>query len=197
MLQIRPIVQNRDIINVDLTEIDKSKFMLYSPSALGNGIFNDLKDVVYLKADAFDPAKTVSIAEELEKINHKFIKQQNQYVLIGPGRWGSSDSWLGVPVKWSQISAAKIIVEAGLDNYKVDPSQGTHFFQNLTSFKVAYITVNEYMNEGFIDYTYLNSIPAVYESEMIRHIKLPTEMQAVIDGHNKQGAITKDGEKII
>lgn len=197
MLQIRPIVQNRDLINVDLDAIDKSSLILYSPSALGNGIFNGIKDIVYIKADAFDPAKTLEIALELEKINQRFIKKESNYILIGPGRWGSSDSWLGIPVKWPQISAAKIIVEAGQDNYKIDPSQGTHFFQNLTSFKVAYITVNEYMHEGFINYKFLDKIPAVYESKMVRHVRLGNPIQAVVDGHNRTGVIAKDGVKII
>jgi hypothetical protein len=197
MLQIRPIVQNRDLINVDLDALDKSNLILYSPSALGNGIFNGIKDIVYIKADAFDPAKTLEIAQELEKINQRFIKKENNYILIGPGRWGSSDSWLGIPVKWPQISAAKIIVEAGQDNYKIDPSQGTHFFQNLTSFKVAYITVNEYMHEGFINYKFLDKIPAVYESTMVRHVRTGNPIQAVVDGHNRTGVIAKEGVKII
>lgn len=197
MLQIRPIVQNRDLINVDLNSIAKDKLLLYSPSALGNGIFNEIQDIVYIKTEAFDPAKTIEIAQELERINHRFIRKECNYILIGPGRWGSSDCWLGIPVKWPQISAAKIIVEAGQDNYKIDPSQGTHFFQNLTSFKVAYITVNEYMHEGFIDYQYLSSLPAVFESSMVRHVRVSNQLQSIVDGHNRTGVIAKEGVTII
>ena len=193
MLQIRPIVENRDLINTDFNSIDKKEMILHSPSALGNGIYNEISDIIYIKSSTFDPAKTHKIAEELEVLNQNFVKEDKNYVLIGPGRWGSSDSWLGIPVKWPQISAAKVIVEAGQDNYKIDPSQGTHFFQNLTSFKVAYLTINQYMDEGFIDRDYLDSLDAVAESEMIRHVKTQKPLEIIIDGQKRTGVILKEG----
>lgn len=196
MLQIRPIVQNRDLVNTDLDAINKDDMILYSPSALGNGINNEITDIVYVKSESFDPAKTAEIAAELNLINHEFIKEDKNYILIGPGRWGSSDSWLGIPVKWPQISAAKIIIEAGQDNYKIDPSQGTHFFQNLTSFRVGYLTVNPYMDEGFIDNKYLDSIPAVNETEMVRHIRFDKPLQTIINGQKRTAVILKEGIKI-
>lgn len=197
ILQIRPIVENRDLINIDFDTLAKSDMILQSPSALGNGILSGISDIVYIKSETFDPSKTHSIAAELEIINQTFIKEDKNYILIGPGRWGSSDSWLGVPVKWPQISAAKVIVEAGLDNYKIDPSQGTHFFQNLTSFKVAYLTVNEYMEEGFIDRDYLNSIHAITETAMIRHVRTQSPLQVVIDGQKRIGLILKEGIRAV
>lgn len=193
MLQIRPIVENRDLINTDFNAIDKGDMILQTPSALGNGIFMDIFDIIYIKSNSFDPAKTHKIAEELEVLNQDFVKQEKNYVLIGPGRWGSSDSWLGIPVKWPQISAAKVIVEAGQDNYKIDPSQGTHFFQNLTSFKVAYLTVNQYMDEGFIDREYLDSLAAVAETEMVRHVRTQKPLEIIIDGQKRTGVILKQG----
>jgi DNA-binding NarL/FixJ family response regulator len=196
MLQIRPIVQNRDIVNTNIDNIPQKDMVLYSPSALGNGIINSITDIIYIKPDKFDPSKTFSIATELEEMNKGFIKEGRKYILIGPGRWGSSDSWLGIPVKWPQISAAKIIVETGLDNYKIEPSQGTHFFQNLTSFRVGYITVNPYMNEGFIDFEYLNSISAVAETEMVRHVKLNNPLQIIINGQKRIGVILKENVEI-
>ncbi|HCY00402.1 MAG TPA: phosphoenolpyruvate synthase, partial [Bacteroidales bacterium] len=169
---------------------------LYSPSALGNGIINSVFDIVYVKSDRFSPSKTHQIASELEQLNQTLANNDRNYILIGPGRWGSSDSWLGVPVKWPQISSAKIIVEAGQDNYKIDPSQGTHFFQNLTSFRVGYMTVNEYMDEGFIDYEYLSKLEACYETEMLRHVCLKNSLQIIIDGQKRIGVILKEGLKL-
>ncbi|PKP35117.1 MAG: hypothetical protein CVT98_10375 [Bacteroidetes bacterium HGW-Bacteroidetes-15] len=196
MLQIRPIVQSRDLVNINIDAISKEDMILFSPSALGNGIINSISDIVYVKSNAFDPAKTFEIATELEAINHQFIKEDKNYILIGPGRWGSSDSWLGIPVKWPQISAAKIIIEAGQDNYKIDPSQGTHFFQNLTSFRVGYVTVNAYMDEGFIDSDYLDSIPAVQETAMVRHIRFANPIQTIINGQKRTAVILKEGVKV-
>ena len=197
MLQIRPIVQNRDLINADIDSISKNDLVLYSPSALGNGIINGICDVVYVKSDKFDPSKTHQIAAELEQINQAFSNSDKKYILIGPGRWGSSDSWLGIPVKWPHISEAKIIIEAGQDNYKIDPSQGTHFFQNLTSFRVGYMTVNEYMEEGFIDYDYLSKLNACTETEMIRHVCFNSPLQIVINGQKRVGVILKEGVKLV
>lgn len=197
MLQIRPIVQNRDLVNINIDSIPKEDMLLHSPSALGNGLIRTISDIVYVKSSSFDPAKTHDIARELDQINEKLRKNDKNYILIGPGRWGSTDSWLGIPVKWPQISAAKIIVEAGQDNYKIDPSQGTHFFQNLTSFRVGYVTVNPYMDEGFIDNDYLDSLPAEYESEMLRHVKINEPLEVIINGQKKTAVILKEGVKII
>ena len=115
----------------------------------------------------------------------------SNYILIGPGRWGSSDPWLGIPVKWAQISAARVIIESGLKDYRIDPSQGTHFFQNLTSFRVGYFTINPFMNDGYYDVDFLNAQPALYEDKYIRHVRFEKQCTVMIDGVKNQGVILK------
>jgi len=132
----------------------------------------------------------------VEKINKKFSENNEQYILVGPGRWGSSDPWLGIPVIWPQISSAKIIVEAGLNDFRIDPSQGTHFFQNLTSFKVGYFTINPFMDDGFFDLNYLNAQDATYEDEYLRHICFEEPLTIIIEGKSNKAAIYKSGFKI-
>ena len=157
-LQIRPIVHTEEAHSINLDHIKAEETIIYSESALGNGVFKGIYDLVYVKPESFNAANNKSVAIEIEKINSLFVKQGKGYVLIGPGRWGSTDPWLGIPVKWPQISAARIIIESGLKNYRIDPSQGTHFFQNLTSFRVGYFTINPYINEGYYDVDFLNKL---------------------------------------
>lgn len=190
-LQIRPIVESDQTEFVEWNEIDFNKAILYSKSALGHGKVMDIYDFIYIKPDSFNPAKTKEIAHELDELNKKFINWQRNYVLVGPGRWGSSDPWLGVPIKWSQISQARVIVEAGLENFRVDPSQGTHFFQNLTSFRVAYLTVNPFLQDGTYDINYLNSIPAWHETEYLRCVRFEKPLIIQVDAKNNQGVILK------
>ena len=144
LLQIRPIVDNKEIMDEDLSLVKNEETILSSTSVLGHGIVGDVQDIIYVKTGAFNSSNNQLIAYEIEKMNRSFTDQEKGYVLVGPGRWGSSDSWLGIPVKWPHISNARVIVECGLENYRVDPSQGTHFFQNLTSFGVGYFTVNPF-----------------------------------------------------
>jgi hypothetical protein len=192
-LQIRPIVETNDASNYLPDEFEQSETIIYSESALGNGKFDHITDFVYVKPETFNSSNTIEIAHAVEKINKKFDEDGKQYVLVGPGRWGSSDRWLGIPVKWSQISAAKVIVESGLDEFRIDPSQGTHFFQNLTSFKVGYLTINPFINEGFYDINYLNKQEAVYEDEYLRHIRFDEPLTIVIEGKTNRAAIFKEG----
>jgi hypothetical protein len=146
---------------------------------------------VYVKPDNFDASKNKDIAVEIEKINAQMTANGRNYILIGPGRWGSSDHWLGIPVKWTHISAARLIIEAGLANYRVDPSQGTHFFHNLTSFRVGYFTVNSYNNDGYYDLDYLAAFPAISESQYVRHVCLPHPAVIKIDGKLGIGVVMK------
>ena len=182
VLQIRPIAENASGVSVDWSKVDASDTLIYSESALGTGAVNDVCDVIYLREENFDPASTEKIAEEITRLNNKMREEGRGYVLVGYGRWGSSNPWLGVPVKWSDISEAKVIVECGLDNFRIEPSQGTHFFQNLTSFGVGYITVNPYMNDGSLDFDKLNSMPATYESEFVRCVRFDDPLEICIDG---------------
>ena len=190
-LQIRPIVENDQKYNLDVDRVSYKDTIIYSDSALGNGLFMGIKDLVYVKPSSFNAAHSEKIAIDVEKLNAGFVKSGTSYVLIGPGRWGSTDPWLGIPVKWPQISAARLIVESGLKNYRIDPSQGTHFFQNLTSFRVGYFTINPYNREGFYDVDFLDNIPPVYEDEFLRHVRFDRPIDIMIDGRRHKGVIMK------
>ena len=192
-LQIRPIIESYEATSELPEEIETKDTIIYSESALGNGKYENIYDFVYVKPETFNSANTREIAQAVEEINRKFTDVEEHYVLVGPGRWGSSDPWLGIPVIWPQISSAKIIVEAGLHDFRIDPSQGTHFFQNLTSFKVGYLTINPFINDGFLDLEYLNEQEAVYENEYLRHIKFKEPMTIVIEGKTNRAAIYKEG----
>ncbi len=192
-LQIRPIIESYEVTSEMPENLDVNDTIIYSESALGNGKYENLYDFVYVKPETFNSANTRQIAASVEAINKKFIEQNKQYILVGPGRWGSSDPWLGIPVIWPQISSAKIIIEAGLNNFRIDPSQGTHFFQNLTSFKVGYLTINPFINDGFFDLDYLNKQEAIYEDTYIRHIRFNQALTAIIEGKSNKAAIFKEG----
>jgi hypothetical protein len=191
VLQIRPIVDSKEMLDEDLTRIPAEDVILQSENSLGHGVMNDIYDLVYVKTDGYSASNNQSIAWEIEKMNRQFLDEGKNYVLVGPGRWGSSDTWLGIPVKWPHISAARVIVEAGLTNYRVDPSQGTHFFQNLTSFGVGYFTINAFKNEGVYDQEYLNSLPAVEETKFLRHVRFEKPIVVKMDGKRKLGVVMK------
>jgi hypothetical protein len=190
-LQIRPIVHTDETYSLNITNIRPDETILFSESALGNGLFKGIHDIIYIKPESFNPSRNKDLAGEIEKINNAFIKKGGSYVLIGPGRWGSTDPWLGIPVRWPQISAARIIVESGLKNYRIDPSQGTHFFQNLTSFRVGYFTINPYIGEGYYDVEFMNRIKAEYEDESLRHIRFEKPLEIMVDGRRHKGLIMK------
>lgn len=190
LLQIRPIVDSKQVLNEDLSQIPDDQCLLRSHNSLGHGISEDVMDVVYVKTgEKFSAQNNPYVAEDIEQINRKFLAEGKNYVLIGPGRWGSSDYWLGIPVKWPHISAARVIVEAGLENFRVDPSQGTHFFQNLTSFGVGYFTVNSFKNEGIYNQTLLDSMPAVEETQYVRHVRFDRPLKIMMDGMKQEGVV--------
>lgn len=191
LLQIRPIVDTKEVLDEDLKTIPDDQVILRSDNSLGHGIMDDIYDVIYVKTEGYSASNNQLIAYEIEKLNRRFLDEGRNYVLIGPGRWGSSDTWLGIPVKWPHISAARIIVEAGLTNYRVDPSQGTHFFQNLTSFGVGYFTINAFMNDGVYDQEFLNAQPAVEETKFLRHVHFDSPVVAKMDGKKKLGVVMK------
>ena len=191
LLQVRPIVDNKEVMEEDLTQVEQSDTILSSTSVLGHGIVTDVQDIIYVKTGAFSSSNNQLIASEIEKMNRQFTEGEKNYVLVGPGRWGSSDSWLGIPVKWPHISNARVIVECGLENYRVDPSQGTHFFQNLTSFGVGYFTINPFKGDGWFDEEYLNSLPAVEETEYLRHVHLDAPIVIKMDGKKSLGVVLK------
>ncbi len=192
-LQIRPIVDNYDSSTRIPDAIDEEETIIYSNAALGNGRYEGICDVVYVKPETFSNMNTRKIAAAVEKINQEFSVSNGNYILVGPGRWGSSDPWLGIPVIWPQISNAKIIIEAGLNNYRIDPSQGTHFFQNLTSFKVGYLTINPFIGDGYFDLDYLNQKEAIYEDQYLRHVRFEKPLEIIIEGKRNKAVIYKEG----
>ena len=190
LLQIRPIVDSKQMLDEDLAAIPDEDCLLRSANSLGHGISEDVVDVVYVKAgDDFTAAENPYIADEIEQINRQFLAEDKNYVLIGPGRWGSSDYWLGIPVKWPHISAARVIVETALKNYHVDPSQGTHFFQNLTSFGVGYFTINTFTGDGIFQQEVLDAMPAVEETAHVRHVRFDRPLRILMDGKKQLGVV--------
>ena len=190
LLQVRPMVDVKADLAEDLNLISEDKLLLKSFNSLGHGVMEDIYDLIYVKTDGYNAGNNPTIAYEIEKMNRKLLDEGKHYVLVGPGRWGSSDSWLGIPVKWPHISAARVIVEAGLTNYRVDPSQGTHFFQNLTSFGVGYFTINAYMNDGIYRQDFLDTLPAIEETTHLRHIRFDKPVVVKMDGKKKIGVVT-------
>ena len=195
-LQIRPIVDNENRSSLDWSNVDLSDALLWAQSAVGMGAVEGITDIVYVKQESFDNTKTEKMVEEVGEINKTLQEQKLNYILIGPGRWGSSDPFLGIPVKWGQISEASVIVECGMENFRVDPSQGTHFFQNLISFGVGYLTINPFMNDGGLDLTALAAAETVSETQYVRHVRFPKALYIFVDGRNNKAVIkiTKSAE---
>ena len=192
LLQIRPIVDSKQMLDEDVAAVPDADCVLRSHNSLGHGVTEDVTDIVYVKTDdRFTASDNPMIAREIEKINKTYLDSGTNYVLVGPGRWGSSDSWLGIPVKWPHISAARVIVEVTLKNYRVDPSQGTHFFQNLTSFGVGYFTVDENRGDGFFGKSELDAMPSVMETEHVRVVRFARPLKIMMDGKRQEGAVLR------
>ena len=193
LLQVRPLVVQDELVKVELDDTLRGSAFCYSDRVLGNGVTRVVRDIVFVKPAAFDASRSPQIAGEVDQLNAQLRSADTPYVLIGPGRWGSTDPWLGIPVKWSQISGVKVVVEACQPNMNVDPSQGSHFFQNMTSLRIGYFTVPMDRAHGFIDWTWLESLPASAETEHLRHVRLAEPLAVMIDGRKSQGVILKPG----
>lgn len=191
LLQIRPIIDNKEFINEDIGTIPTEDAIITSTSTLGHGITNDIYDIVYVNHEMFSASNNRLIMYDIEKINKMLCSENRNYILVGPGRWGSSDEWLGIPVKWPQISNARLIVETSFSNYRIDPSQGTHFFQNLTSFGVSYFTINPHINDGSFDVDFLKEQPAAFETKYVRHVRFEKPLVIKIDGRKNIGVVLK------
>lgn len=192
LLQVRPIVDSKQMLDEDVAAVPDSQCLLRSHNSLGHGISDDITDVVYVKYDdQFSAMNNDRVAADIERINDAFLASHNHYIIIGPGRWGSSDPWLGVPVKWPHISAARAIVEVALKNYRVDPSQGTHFFQNLTSFGVGYFTIDTNCpgEGGLLRKDLLDAMPAVEETPYVRHVRFDQPLKMMMDGMKQEGVV--------
>ncbi len=194
-LQIRPIIDKKDMIDDEIMEVTDTEVILRSHTALGHGNIENVDTIIYVRPEKFDSLHTPAIADEISEINRMMAASQRNYVLVGPGRWGSSDPALGIPVKWSMISAARLIVESSLANYRIEPSQGTHFFQNLTSFGVGYFTINPQLADGVYDIDYLNSLPAEYESDNVRIVRFASLLTIAINGKTGDGVVLKQPSK--
>jgi hypothetical protein len=195
-LQIRPLVLGTAGETLDLEAVAKRDAVCLSGGALGHGHFEEIRDVLYVRPEAFDRAQTRRIAEEVGAVNARLREAGRPYVLIGPGRWGSADRWLGIPVTWAQISGVRCIVEDELRDIKVEPSQGTHFFQNLTSFGLGYFTLSARDPRAHLDLAWLDSQPAVWESEFLRHVSVEAPLAIAVDGRSGIGVILKPGARL-
>ncbi len=189
LLQIRPIMSYSERSTIDWSKLDKSTPLLYAESALGVGKMEDVKDIVYIKESEFSSLVTQEIADELFTLNDAMSHESSNYVLIGMGRWGSSDPFLGVPVKWAHISQAKVIVERAIDGFDIEPSQGTHFFQNVTSLGIGYVTMDCRKGVDKLDLPRLNAMPASYEGKYLRRVTLPTPLELYVDGVENRALI--------
>lgn len=189
LLQIRPIIDSQDNRPVDWSETETRDALIYGESALGIGQMADIADIVYVKTEKFSSLATEKIADELLALNARLRDEKRPYILVGPGRWGSSDPYLGVPVKWSHISEAKVIVECGIENFDVEPSQGTHFFQNVTSLGVGYLTINPFRGDGIFRQDRLDAREALYEGEYLRLVRFDRPLWVCIDGRSDRGLV--------
>jgi len=189
-LQIRPIVKGSEGSDTDIGLVDTRKTLIYSEKAMGNGVFEKIKNLVYIKPDSFDPGKTKIMGKMISELNTKFKNSGKNYILVVPGRLGSTDPWLGIPIAWTDISHARIITETGTSNFRVEPSQGTHFFQNITSLGCAYLTINPYVNDGIFNTAALSEMEAIFENEFIRHIQFEEELDARVDGRSGKAVIS-------
>ena len=191
VLQVKPLVRNIDDVNVDVENVKKEDLLIFTSRGMGNGIVEGVRDVVYVVPEKFDKMKTKLIAAEVGKMNEKMKKDGVGYILMGPGRWGTSDPFLGIPVDWAAISQAKVIVEAGLKDFNVDASLGSHFFHNITSMNVGYFTVPVNSSDSFVDYEYLDASEHVEETEFLRHIRFKEPVTVVMDGKKTVSMVTK------
>lgn len=189
LLQIKPLVTDQISKQVKLDKLDKSKMLLFTRSCVGNGEVTGIRDVVYIDNSRFTKLKTLEMAEEIERINKRMIEQNRQYILIGPGRWGSRDRFVGIPVNWSQISNAKVIVEISLHNFPLDSSLGSHFFHNVTAMSIGYFSVQHSSPTDFIRWEALEGQRLVQQTEFFRHVCFDKPLTIYMDGRNKTSAV--------
>jgi hypothetical protein len=193
MLQMRPLVISGEIEELAVDDYKEEELICHSDKVLGNGATENIHDIVFVDINKFDRRRSKDAAIEINQLNSKLVKQKKPYILIGVGRWGSLDPWLGIPVTWDQIAGAAAIVESGFADFNVTPSQGSHFFQNITSFKIGYFTVNSFIKVGFIDWDWLLEHTPVEELEFTKHLHFDNPLSIKINGHKNKGIITKPG----
>ncbi|QEN05314.1 hypothetical protein EW093_11515 [Thiospirochaeta perfilievii] len=192
LLQTKPMVDSSNFIHFDIDQFKKSESLLYTQTSLGNGEIDNICDVIYVDKDLFDKMKTLEMVEEIEYLNRVMMNEKRPYILIGPGRWGTRDQFLGIPVNWAQISYAKIIVEISLDNFPLDSSLGSHFFHNVTSMNIGYFSVNNQKNAEFINWDRLYKEEVIHKTNFFRHIRFSKPLKVIMDGRSKKSIIIED-----
>lgn len=195
LLQIRPLVLSLEMEELDVESVSQASLLVESHQVLGNGVMANARDIVVVDIQTFERGKSVEAAEQVSHMNSKLLQEGRPYILVGVGRWGSMDNWLGIPVTYSQISGACAIVESGFKDFNVTPSQGSHFFQNITSFRIGYFTVSEHLGMGYIDWNWLRDQPAVEECSMVRHLRCDDPAIVKVNGYKNRGIILKPGVK--
>jgi hypothetical protein len=190
-LQVRPLTLSRDHQDLSVSDVDASRLLCQSNKVLGNGRIENLCDLVVVDSQRFERSRSQEVAKTVAHFNGLLNSENRPYLLIGVGRWGSNDPWLGIPVEWDEISGARVIVEAGFRDFRVTPSQGSHFFQNLTAFQVGYFTVNPDAGEGSIDWEWLNAQSAIDEDGCVRHLRFSAPLRVVMNSLSSQGVILK------
>ena len=191
ILQIKPLLGDLEEYNLDLSEVSREDLVLYSDRAMGNGRIDGLKDIIFVDPERFDKTRTVEMTREIEDLNSLMKQEDRGYILIGPGRWGSRDPWLGIPVNWNHISNVKVIVEAELPDFKVDPSLGSHFFHNVTSMNIGYFDIPCNSAANFIDWEWLRSHKAAHRSKHLVHLRFEHSLVAKMDGRNRISVVFK------
>jgi len=190
-LQLRPLVVSREGEDIRIEEVAPDKLICQSSVVLGHGRIDDLWDIVVVDSQRFERSRSREVAQEVARINAKLTQANTPYLLIGVGRWGSNDPWLGIPVAWDQIAGARVIVESGFHDFRVAPSQGSHFFQNLTAFQIGYFTVNPDAGEGFLDWQWLAAQPALEEQGCVRHLRFDSPITVLMNGKESRGVVLK------
>jgi hypothetical protein len=190
-LQLRPLALSRELDELDTSAVDRDSVMCYSASVLGHGRLDGIRDVVVVDQHRFERGRTTEVARDIARMNALLSAEGVPYVLIGMGRWGSTEPRLGIPVSWEQIAGARVIVEAGFDDLRVAPSQGTHFFQNLAASHVGYFTVNPEAGDGFLDWAWLTAAPAMRDSGFVRHLRFDRPLVVKMNGKRHEGVILK------
>jgi len=193
ILQMRPMVVSHEGGELSIEETDEARMICHSTQVLGDGVLTDLRDVVYVDIDRFERAASKEVAEEIGRFNDALASANAPYILIGVGRWGSSDPWLGIPVSWDQISGARVMVETSFKDFRVTPSQGTHFFQNLISFRIGYFTVNSDLRSEFLNWEWLRNQRAAADGKYSRHLRFDSPLTVKMNGRANRGVILKPG----
>jgi hypothetical protein len=193
-LQVRPLVLSGEGENLRMDDVNPASLICKSTSVLGNGRIQNLYDIVVVDFHRFERGRSQAVAEAVAHFNAKLMECERPYILVGVGRWGSNDPWLGIPIEWDEIAGARVIVEAGLRDLCVTPSQGSHFFQNLMAFQVGYFTVNPEAGQGLLDWQWLGAQAAIEDQECVRHLQFADPVVVVMNGMTREGMIFKPGQ---